>query len=75
MARDLRQYARQTNVRLAAGFILLLLLVGDGLIFLFLGRYAAGLGLLCILAGMAPVALVWIALWLIDLIVMANREE
>ncbi len=75
VGRDLRQYARQTNVRLVAGFLLLLLFVGDGLIYLFYGRYAAMMGLICILAGLVPVALVLVALWVIDRIVKAGRAD
>jgi len=45
-----------------AGFVLILLLVGDGLIYLLYGREAAILGALCLLAGIAPVALLWLIL-------------
>jgi uncharacterized SAM-binding protein YcdF (DUF218 family) len=69
MARDLRRYARQTHVQLAAGFLLLLFVVGDGLIYFFYGREAALLGLLCILSGLVPLVLVWLVLismeWLV----------
>ena len=61
--RDLRRYARQTNVRLFLGFMLLLFLVGDGLIYLNYGRQAALLGLVCILAGLAPMLLISLALY------------
>ena len=66
MGRDLRRYARQTNVRLLIGFVLLLFLVGDGLIYLFYGREAALMGLVCLLSALAPVLLILIALWIID---------
>lgn len=59
MGRDLRQFSRQTNKRLIIGFILLLLIVGDGLILLIYGMPAAISGLLCLLAGLAPLALLW----------------
>jgi hypothetical protein len=62
MARDLRRYARQTNTRLILGGLLLLFVVGDGLIYLFWGREAAMLGLLCLIAGLAPILLVWLIL-------------
>lgn len=75
MGYDLRKYARQTNIRLIIGFILLLLIVGDGLIYLFYGRGAAIMGFICILAGLAPIVLIIIALWLIDWIVRANNTE
>ena len=75
MSHDLRQYARQTNIRLIIGFILLLLIVGDGLIYLFYGRGAAMMGLICILAGLAPILLILGALWIIDWIVRANNKD
>lgn len=66
MTRDLRRYARQTNSRLFIGFLLLLFIIGDGLIYLIWGREAALLGLVCILAGLAPLLLIALALWGID---------
>jgi len=75
MGHDLRQYARQTNIRLAIGFVVILLLVGDGLIYIFYGRAAGTMGLICILAGLAPLALIFIALWIIDLIVNLHHRE
>lgn len=75
MTRDLRKYARQTNVRLLAGFILLLFLIGDGLIYIIYGREAALLGFICILFGLAPLLLIGLALWIVDVIVArANRD-
>jgi hypothetical protein len=73
MGRDLRQYARQTNLRLIAGFLLLLFFVGDGLIYIFYGRNAALMGLLCLVAGLCPLVLILIALWVIDWIARSNR--
>ncbi len=75
MTRDLRKYARQTNVRLLAGFILLLFFIGDGLIYIIYGREAALLGFICILFGLAPLLLIGLALWIVDVIVArANRD-
>jgi hypothetical protein len=71
--RDIRHYAHQTNVRLFAGALLLLLIVGDGLILIFYGRNAALAGLLCLMIGLAPVLLIWIALLLSEWI--AKRAE
>jgi hypothetical protein len=65
MSRDLRRYAGQTNARLLVGFVLILFLVGDGLIYLFYGPRAAGLGLVCLAAGLAPLVLIWLLLTLI----------
>ena len=76
MTRDLRKYAHQTNVRLFLGFLLLLFLVGDGLIYGIYGREAAILGLLCILIGLAPLVLIWTALWLMDwFLVKIDKED
>ena len=69
MTRDLRRYARQTNFRLFAGFLLLLFLLGEGLIWSFYGRQAAILGLICLLAGLAPLVLIWLLLWLAEKLV------
>ncbi len=73
MDRDLRQYARQTNFRLVVGFILLLLVVGDGLIYLFYGKSAAATGLFCILAGLVPVILLVVVFKIIGVILKVNH--
>jgi hypothetical protein len=75
MSRDLRHYTRQTNVRLAVGAVLLLFVIGLGLIYFIYGKAAAGFGLLCLLAGLAPVGLILVILYFIDRIVKrAGRE-
>lgn len=56
--RDLRQYAKQTNVRLALGAFLLLFVVGVGLIWLVYGGSAAGMAFTCLLAALVPVILI-----------------
>ena len=73
--RDLRKYASQTNVRLAAGGILLLFVVGGGLIYIIYGAGAALMGFVCLLAGVVPLALIWLALWLLELVVRRSNEE
>ena len=75
MARDLRQSARQTNIRLFVGFLLLLFIVGEGLIYAFYGIQAALLGLVCLLAGLAPLLLIMLALWGIDWIVHRSGDS
>ena len=40
----------------------MLFIVGDGLIYLFMGREAALLGFLCLVVGLAPILLVWLIL-------------
>lgn len=74
MTRDLRRYARDTNVRLFVGFLLILFLVGDGLIWIIYGREAALLGLVCLLAGLFPLLLIAMVLWGIDLFLARFRE-
>jgi hypothetical protein len=59
---DLRAYARRTQVGLALGGLALLLLVGDGLVWLIYGQEAAGLAVLCSLLGLSPLVLIWLAL-------------
>ena len=76
MTRDLRRYARQTNARLLIGGILILFVIGDGLIYLFYGRSAALMGLVCLIGGLAPLILIWLVLTLMGWIVKrANYEE
>ncbi len=75
MTRDLRHYARQTNFRLLAGFILLLFIIGDGLIYLVFGRGAALMGLVCLLGGLSPILLILAALWVIDWVAKKNNQE
>lgn len=75
MKRDLRDYARQTTIRLIIGGILLLFIVGDGLIYWIYGPSAALTGLLCLGAGLFPVLLIFMILSFLDWIVKrANRE-
>lgn len=75
MTRDLRKFARQTNIRLIAGALGLLFIVGDGLIWLFYGKAAALMGLLCLLGGLVPIGLTLLALSVLDWITKrANRD-
>lgn len=64
--RDLRRYARNTNIRLFIGFIIVLFLVGDGLIAVFWGWKTALMGVGCILIGLSPLLLTVIILWGIE---------
>jgi hypothetical protein len=75
MIRDLRKFSRQTNARLLIGFIIILFLVGDGLIYLFYGQQAALLGLLCLLAGIIPLGLIVVILWGLEQLVRKSNEE
>jgi energy-converting hydrogenase Eha subunit E len=69
MSRNLRQYARQTNVRLLIGFGLILFIIGDSLIYFIYGREAAILGFICLLAGLFPLVLIGLALRLMEKVV------
>ena len=75
MSRDLRKYARSTNVQLAVGAFLLLFIIGIGLIYLFYGPGAAMMGFTCLLAGLTPVILIVLILLLMDWIIKRARPE
>jgi len=75
MGRDLRQYAKQTNFRLIVGFILLLFILGDGLIYLFYGQGAAIMGLICLIGALVPILLILAALWIIDWVGKLNTTH
>ena len=75
MSRDLRKYARDTNVRLVAGAILILFTIGLGLIWAVYGFSAAVSGLLCLVAAFVPIGLILLSLLLLDWILKrANRD-
>jgi len=75
MTRDIRKYARQTNFRLGVGMGFLLFVVGIALIYFIYGKSAAMLGLLCLLAALIPIGLIFLTLWLLDWIQQrANRS-
>jgi energy-converting hydrogenase Eha subunit E len=69
VSRDLRAYARSTNVRLGVGAFFLLFVIGIGLIYLIYGREAALLGFFCLLAAMVPILLILLFLFITDWIV------
>jgi hypothetical protein len=75
LSRNLRDYARNTNIRLAVGAFFLLFVVGVGLIYLIYGGGAAMLGIFCLLAAMLPIVLILLFLFITDWIVKrAGRE-
>ena len=65
----MREFARQTNARLAIGAFILLFGIGLALIYFIYGAGAALVGLLCLLGGLVPIALILLALYGIDWIV------
>jgi len=75
MSRNLRDYARNTNIRLAVGAFFLLFVIGVGLIYLIYGSGAAMLGFFCLLAALLPVVLILLFLFITDWIVKrAGRD-
>jgi len=75
MARDLRKYARQTNVRLGIGMGILLFVVGIALIYVIYGKSAAVAGMVCLVGALVPIGLIAFALWVLDWIQKrANRS-
>jgi hypothetical protein len=75
LARDLRRYANQTNLRLLIGFVLILFIIGDGLIWLFYGPRAATMGLICLGMGMIPLLIVGMFLSLLDWLVQRANDR
>lgn len=73
--RDLRKYAQSTNFRLILGFVILLLLVGDGLIYLIYGQGAAVMGLICIVGGLVPIAAIIALFAVMERIVKRANDE
>jgi len=73
--RDLRRYARSSQVRYVVGFALLLFLVGLGLIGWRYGAGAMGVGLLCLLGMLVPVLVIAAVMQGIGWIVKKAREN
>jgi multisubunit Na+/H+ antiporter MnhB subunit len=73
--KDLREYAKQTNVRLVLGAFILLFVVGVGLIWLIYGEGAAGLGFACLLAALFPVILILFVFLAIEWILKHARPK
>jgi multisubunit Na+/H+ antiporter MnhB subunit len=73
--RDLRDYAKQTNLRLAVGALVLLFVVGVGLIWAIYGEGAAGLAFTCLLAALFPIILILLIFLGIDWILKRARPK
>lgn len=58
MPNDLNKYTSETIRRLVYGTLIILFTVGLGLIWLFYGVRAAGMGFLCLIGASIPVLLV-----------------
>ncbi len=75
MKRNLRDYAKQTDRRLIIGGLLILFLVGGGLIWWFYGTPAAGLGVTCLVAGLAPVVIIVLLFLIIERILKSAGRK
>ena len=75
MTRDLRKYARNTNIRLLIGFIVVLFTVGGALIYSIYGLQGAIFGFVCLVAGLAPLVIIALLLWGMEWIVKRANEE
>jgi hypothetical protein len=73
--RDLREYTKQTNVRLAIGAFVLVFVIGVALIWAIYGEGAAGMGLACLLAALFPIALIVLFFLVIDWILKRARPK
>ena len=73
--RDLREYTRQTNVRLAIGAFILVFVVGVALIWAIYGPNAAGMGFICLLSALLPIALILVFFLAIDWILKRARPR
>ncbi len=73
VTRDLREYTKKTRTRLVVGFLILVFLVGDGLIFLFYGKESGLFGVVCTLGALIPVLLIIIFLGIADKVVRNKK--
>ena len=73
--RDLRGYARSTVFRLILGALVLIFVFGEILIYLIYGSAAAITGFICLIAGIIPIILVLLSLWLIDFVARKNKNQ
>lgn len=72
--RDLRSYTRGTTFRLIIGGAFLLVLVGNGLIWLLYGGAAALQSLVCMVTFLIPIGLIALVLTVMEWIVSKNRD-
>jgi hypothetical protein len=73
--RDLRAYARGTQLRLLLGALIIIIVIGTGLIGLIYGQEAVRSALLCTGIGLLPAILIIGALWLMGWIVRRERGD
>lgn len=73
--RDLRKYAQTTQIRLIIGVLVILIVVGNSLIWIIFGSDAARMALICMGIGLAPALLIIISLGLIAWILRRARVD
>ena len=73
--RDLRKYAKKTDMHLIIGFFVLLIVVGLGLVFFIWGAGAAVTGLICVGVALLPVLAVLGVVWILDYLARRARGE
>jgi len=73
--RDLRKYAKNTDMHLIIGFFVLLIVVGLGLVFFIWGAGAAVTGLICVGVALLPVLAVLGVVWILDYLARRARGE
>lgn len=71
---DLGKYAAQTNFRLILWFLLILVIVGLGLVWIIYGRNAALFGLLCLIGAGIPIGLIALAILGLDLLTKSSKK-
>ena len=75
MKRDLREFARNTNLRLVGGAGVLLFGLGLALILWVYGPGAALVGLICLLGALVPIGLILGSLYGMDWIVKRGQPK
>lgn len=75
MGNYLRDFTKKTNRGFIIGFIAILFLVGDGLIYLLYGKESAIFGLICIGGGLIPLVIIWGAMNLIEKLAKMNSVD
>jgi hypothetical protein len=73
--RDLRAYARGTQLRLIFGGLLIVVVVGNGLIWLIYGDGAVRMAMICTAIGLAPGLLIIGSLLVMEWIVKRASDE
>ncbi len=69
MTKDLRNYTKQTRLRLVIWFLITLFVIGLGLIWLIYGARSALLGFFCLIGSSIPIGLIFLFLFGLDVLV------